>query len=112
MLGVIAAAVTAGLASRLPVAAQEADPVTADSGSLGLSLDSHTQVQDLTHTITSNTPLFPGNPQPEFAPLRIYETDGYYANVLTYAEHSGTHMDAPAHFVDGAAFASDLPVKQ
>ena len=29
--------------------------------------------------------------------------NGFYANVLTVYEHTGTHMDAPRHFIEGAA---------
>jgi kynurenine formamidase len=112
IIAVMGAAVAAGFASRLPVAAQEATPVISGPGNLSLSLGSYTRVQDLTHTITPETPVFPGNPQPVIEPLRTYEQDGYYANKLTYAEHTGTHMDAPAHFVEGAAFSDELPVQQ
>jgi kynurenine formamidase len=111
IVGVLGAAVAAGAAARIPAAAQDATPVTSGPGSLSLSLGSYSQVQDLTHTITPEIPLFPGNPQPVIEPLRTYEVDGYYANKLTYAEHTGTHMDAPAHFVDGAAFSNELPVQ-
>jgi kynurenine formamidase len=113
VLAMMGAAAAAGLAARLErVAAQDATPMAAAPGTLALTLGDYTQVQDLTHTITPETPLFPGNPQPEFTPLRTYENDGYYANILTYAEHTGTHMDAPAHFVEGAPYSNELPVAQ
>ncbi len=113
LLGLAGAVVASGMATRLSrVAAQDATPMAAAPGAIGVNLGSYTQVQDLTHTITPETPLFPGNPQPEIAPFRTYETDGYYANMLTYAEHSGTHMDAPAHFIEGMPTADMLPVSQ
>ena len=102
----------AGIASRLPAGAQEATPVMSGPGTLNLSLASYTRVQDLTHAITPEAPVFPGNPQPVSEPLRSFEKDGYYANKLTFAEHTGTHMDAPAHIVEGAAYANELPVEQ
>jgi kynurenine formamidase len=111
-VGMIGASVVAGIASRIPAAARQATPVVAGPGTLNLTLGSFTQIQDLTQTITPETPVFPGNPQPVIEPLRTYEQDGYYANKLTYAEHTGTHMDAPAHFVEGAAFSDELPVQQ
>jgi kynurenine formamidase len=112
VIGLLGGAVAAGVASRLAVAAQEATPVMSGPGTLNLSLGSYTRVQDLTHTITPETPVFPGNPQPVIEPLRTFEKDGYYANKLTFAEHTGTHMDAPAHIVEGAAYANELPVEQ
>jgi kynurenine formamidase len=112
VIGLLGGAVAAGVASRLAVAAQEATPVMSGPGTLNLSLGSYTRVQDLTHTITPETPVFPGNPQPVIEPLRTFEKDGYYANKLTFAEHTGTHMDAPAHIVEGAAYAHELAVEQ
>ncbi len=112
VIGMMGAAVAAGVASRLPAAAQEATLAMSGPGALNLSLGSYTRVQDLTHTITPETPVFPGNPQPVIEPLRTFEEDGYYANKLTFAEHTGTHMDAPAHIVEGAAYANELAVEQ
>lgn len=31
--------------------------------------------------------------------LAAHQEDGFYANQITIVEHSGTHMDAPIHFV-------------
>jgi kynurenine formamidase len=113
VLGAMGAAVVAGVGSRFaPALAQEATPLAAGPGSVNLTLGSYTQLQDLTHTITPETPVFPGNPQPLIEPLRTYEKDGYYANKITMAEHTGTHMDAPAHFVEGTPFSNELPVTQ
>lgn len=111
-LGLLGAAVAAGVGSRLsPAAAQTATPVAAGGGA-ALTLGSYTQVQDLTHTITPETPVFPGYPQPAFETVRNFDEHGFYAQMLSYVEHTGTHMDAPAHFVEGLAFANELPVAQ
>jgi kynurenine formamidase len=112
VLGTLGAAVAAGVASRLPAGAREATPVQSGAGTFNLSLGSYTRVQDLTQTITPETPVFPGNPQPVIEPLRTFEKDGYYANELTFAEHTGTHIDAPAHIVEGAAYANELVVER
>jgi len=112
LLGSVGAASALALASRVSSAlAQDATPIIG-GGALALTLGSYTSVHDLTHTITPTTPVFPGNPQPEIDSFRTYEKDGHYSNMLTYAEHSGTHMDAPAHFIEGAATADALPVEQ
>ncbi len=112
LLGSVGAASALALAARISSAlAQDATPI-AGGGALALTLGSYTSVYDLTHTITPTTPVFPGNPQPEIASFRTYEKDGYYSNMLTYAEHTGTHMDAPAHFIEGMATADALPVEQ
>jgi kynurenine formamidase len=111
-LGSLAAATAAAVVGvRMPASAQEGTP-TAASGTLGVTLGAYTKVQDLTHTITPETPVFPGNPQLLIEPFRTFEEHGYYANKLTFAEHIGTHMDAPAHFVEGALYSNELPAEQ
>lgn len=113
LLGFAAAAAVAGAAARVPGAsARQATPVAGAPGALGVALGDLTRVQDLTHTMTPEIPVFPGDPQPAIEPLRTYENDGYYANLLTYGEHSGTHMDAPAHFIEGQTTADMLPVER
>ena len=68
-LGMVGAAVAAGVASRLPVAARQATPAATGPRALTVSLGSYTQVQDLTHTITPDFPVFPGDPQLLIEPL-------------------------------------------
>lgn len=110
VFGVAGAAALAGVAARLPVSAQEATPVA--TGALNLQLGAYARVVDLTHTITPETPLYPGYTQPEMVPIRTYADDGFYVNQWTYGEHLGTHMDAPAHFVEGMPYSNELPVEQ
>jgi kynurenine formamidase len=55
-------------------------------------------------------PVYPG-----YKPLQIRERfsvprDGFAANEVTFDEHTGTHVDAPSHFVAGAMTADRLPV--
>lgn len=68
-------------------------------------------LRDLTHTLTEDFPLFPGSEPVRITPLVTIENDGYFLNRWSFGEHSGTHMDAPAHFIAGAATADALPVE-
>ena len=54
---------------------------------------------DLTLTISENLPSFPGSPVPKFIPWTKIKTEGYNLEILFLSSHSGTHMDAPFHFV-------------
>jgi kynurenine formamidase len=67
-------------------------------------------VLDLTHTMTPDTPVWPGNEPFQVETVKDYATDGFYAQGLTFWEHTGTHLDAPAHFVEGADTAEFVPV--
>jgi kynurenine formamidase len=65
------------------------------------------RVVDLTHTFTAGFPVYTGDP-PKRRTLKNYEPDGFYSQEWTFGEHSGTHMDAPGHFVPGAPLVPDL----
>jgi kynurenine formamidase len=54
---------------------------------------------DLTLTISEKLPSFPGSPLPQFIPWSKIKTDGYNLELLFLSSHSGTHMDAPFHFI-------------
>jgi len=67
-------------------------------------------IYDLTHTLSSKTPVYP-----LFKPIQItdrfsYARDGFYCKELVLYEHTGTHMDAPIHFVSGGVSADRIPV--
>jgi arylformamidase len=57
------------------------------------------------------TPVYPGDPGIEFESWAAI-ADGDAANVtlLRMGAHTGTHVDAPAHFIEGAARVSELPL--
>ena len=56
--------------------------------------------QDPTHVFTEGFPVFTFDP-PARETLVTIPGGGFYAQKWTFGEHSGTHMDAPGHFVVG-----------
>ncbi len=60
------------------------------------------RVQDLTHTLKPTFPSFSGQPVFKSDVAVTVKKDGFYAMNISYFEHIGTHMDAPAHFGEGA----------
>lgn len=71
-------------------------------------------VADLTHVLSPDFPVFPS-----FEPMKLtnvfkVERDGFFANRWDVGEHTGTHLDAPAHFVDkpGIWTAEQLPAER
>jgi kynurenine formamidase len=68
------------------------------------------RVCDLTHTLTPDFPVFPAYRAFRSTRLFSVEADGFAAGDVTYAEHTGTHLDAPAHFYAGGATSDLLPV--
>ncbi|MER3501031.1 MAG: cyclase [Candidatus Fervidibacterota bacterium] len=70
------------------------------------------QVVDLTHPLQPGIPVWPGNPPFELRNLARLSEHGYYANALSCAEHTGTHVDAPIHFVEGRRSMHEVPATQ
>lgn len=71
------------------------------------------RVIDLTHVLTDGFPVMPGFANPRRVNLvRTEIPPGAYANQWTFAEHSGTHLDVPAHFQPGGRTVSDIPLEE
>jgi arylformamidase len=69
------------------------------------------RIRDLSVGISPSLPIWPGNPGVEI--VRVQDMDkGDHANVsrLSLGAHTGTHVDAPVHFVNGAAGVDTLPL--
>jgi len=54
---------------------------------------------DLTLTISPSTPTFPGSPKTQFILWSTLKDDRYNLELLFLSSHTGTHLDAPYHFV-------------
>jgi arylformamidase len=49
------------------------------------------------------TPVFPGDPAIEITPfMEMSKGDATNVTLLHFGAHTGTHVDAPAHFIEGA----------
>lgn len=55
---------------------------------------------DLTMSLGTNTPVYPGDPRVGLKSVATVGTDGYQDTVLTMDTHNGTHIDAPAHMLE------------
>jgi len=56
--------------------------------------------------------MWPGAPAPEAETLVTVAHDGFYARRVTFFEHTGTHFDAPCHFIDGATTVDKIPASE
>lgn len=56
---------------------------------------------DLSHPIRHGMPVYPGDPAVAVRPCCTHEQDGYRVTALALGTHSGTHVDAPLHFLPG-----------
>ena len=67
---------------------------------------------DLTLEISPKLPSFPGSPQPQFISWATNETDGYNLELVFLSSHSGTHIDAPFHFIKSGQKVDQIPLKR
>src|SRR5215213_2182768 len=66
---------------------------------------------DVSVLLTAGVPAFPGNPAFEMQAIkRISEGGSSNVSRLILGTHTGTHVDAPKHFIDDAAGVDALPL--
>ena len=67
---------------------------------------------DLSRPLSEDTPVYPGDPEVKVRPWAFIDRDGYYMNALKLGEHSGTHVDAPVHFIPGGKTIDEMPLEK
>jgi arylformamidase len=67
---------------------------------------------DLTLPLHPGTVVFPGDPVVEVVPVAMVELDGFSVHALHLGSHSGTHIDAPAHFIEGGKTLDRFPLSR
>lgn len=67
---------------------------------------------DLTQELANGMPVYPGDPQPSFERAKTIAKNGVNISDLKLGSHTGTHVDAPLHFVEGGKSVDQLPVNQ
>lgn len=70
------------------------------------------KVIDLTHEIKTNMQVFPGDPEVEIKEALTHKTDYCHVDRLLLGSHSGTHIDAPYHFLEDGKRISDYPLSR
>lgn len=64
---------------------------------------------DITVPVHQETPVWPGDPKPELKTLLSLENgDACHLSQLTLGLHTGTHVDAPLHFMRGGKDVASL----
>lgn len=56
---------------------------------------------DLSHTIATGLPVYPGDPDVTVESAATIDADGFAVTSLRLGSHSGTHVDAPSHTIPG-----------
>ena len=70
------------------------------------------KIHDVTLALRPDMTTWGGEPGPTLTPYRrIAKGDTANVSVLTLGDHTGTHVDPPVHFIEGAATDESLPVE-
>jgi len=64
---------------------------------------------DLTHELQNGMPIYPGDPSPSFVSYTTLEKNGVNLTKLTLGSHTGTHIDAPLHFIRDGIGVDKIP---
>jgi arylformamidase len=67
------------------------------------------RVHDLTALLETHMPVWPGTPLPVFEPVGFVAKDGYLIERVSCLTHCGTHLDAPAHFLEDGVTVDRIP---
>jgi kynurenine formamidase len=59
------------------------------------------RIVDLSRRVDEATQVYPGDPEVRFEPATTIAADGVNVLHVHIGSHSGTHVDAPYHFVEG-----------
>lgn len=68
------------------------------------------EVIDLSHTIHNNIQIYPGDPAaPSISRGLTHEKDYCHVDVMRMGTHTGTHIDAPFHFLADGKKIDEIP---
>jgi kynurenine formamidase len=70
------------------------------------------RIVDLSMPIDERTPFYPGDPEPRVCPATTIAREGFNVSRLELGSHSGTHCDAPLHFLDDGLALHELPLER
>jgi arylformamidase len=70
------------------------------------------RVHDLTALLETHMTTWPTSPLPLIEPVAYVGRDGYSSERISCRTHTGTHMDAPSHFIEDGTTVDRIPAEQ
>lgn len=67
---------------------------------------------DVSILVSSTMPVFPGDPAVVVEPVPVPDDAPYRLSRMEMGSHTGTHVDAPAHFIRGGATLAEVPLSR
>lgn len=64
---------------------------------------------DVSMPVRNGMPRWPGDPEARIERVASIESDGCNLTALSMCAHTGTHLDAPLHYIPGGAAIDQMP---
>lgn len=64
-------------------------------------------IYDITRELSQDTLLYPGDVRPRFHEI---DNGQYRVTEMAFGSHTGTHIDAPSHYLDGGLTVDEIPL--
>ncbi len=68
------------------------------------------RIVDLSYLVSSDMLIYPNTERPIFQWLGRVNSEGYNLTKMTLLVHTGTHVDAPTHFLENVQSIDELPL--
>ncbi len=106
----VVASLAVGVVALLSVAGVAASNAFKLSGgdNGGAKLECPRGLARLGHPFDQNASVFPGDPAPHISLAATIEDNGFLVEEVTTGTHTGTHLDAPGHFIAGGRTVDQL----
>jgi kynurenine formamidase len=85
--------------------------VTASSSSYPIMSCPMPNIIDLSHPLTSSMSVYPGDPEYTCRRVASISPDGFTMHAISMGTHSGTHIDAPSHFIADGKTIDEIPLE-
>ena len=69
------------------------------------------KIIDISTPIQKNTPIYPGDPKISVKKLKTFKKDGLQVSAITMGLHTGTHIDAPSHYLPSGKTIDQIPLE-
>jgi kynurenine formamidase len=69
-------------------------------------------MRDLSHPIATGMQVYPGDPTVAVEPALLLARDGVDVAALHLGSHTGTHLDAPSHCIDGGRTTGRITLRE
>lgn len=70
------------------------------------------KIVDLSIDISASTPIYPGDPEPKITVATTIAEHGYNLNHVHIGSQTGSHVDAPYHFLETGSRIDQMPLKR